>query len=305
MGWLECQPLFSRFGPEKRGWQLLRFEKMTLKAQEAVQAAQEVAARHENQQIEPIHLLAALVAQADGVVPPLLARLGVRPRRCRRRLNGRSADCQRCKVLPSRHMGRPLERIYWNARSGSRHFKDEYVSTGASVSGYRAQDRDPAGAIVKAPGRHTRSHSSSSDGSARERSGVTSQNPEATYASSKIYGARPDGTGAQIRARPGHRRDARICTRVRICASRPMTGSSFDLRASSVRSRHIFEGCVVASGFCEVTRCVPRTPSELEEWLRVWRLALLTIACGVAILRGDSQKQMLGRKYSSLKCLLP
>src|SRR5438309_563968 len=57
---------------------MLRFEKMTVKAQEAVQAAQEVAAQHENQQIEPIHLLAALVTQVDGVVPPLLARLGVR-----------------------------------------------------------------------------------------------------------------------------------------------------------------------------------------------------------------------------------
>ena len=39
--------------------------------------AQEVAARYENQQIEPIHLLAALVTQTDGVVPPLLARLGI------------------------------------------------------------------------------------------------------------------------------------------------------------------------------------------------------------------------------------
>ena len=40
---------------------MLRFEKMTVKAQEAVQTAKEVAARHENQQIEPVHLLAALV----------------------------------------------------------------------------------------------------------------------------------------------------------------------------------------------------------------------------------------------------
>ena len=54
---------------------MLRFEKMTVKAQEAMQSAQEVAAQHEHQQIEPIHLLATLVAQSDGVVPPLLARL--------------------------------------------------------------------------------------------------------------------------------------------------------------------------------------------------------------------------------------
>src|ERR1700686_2393658 len=57
---------------------MLRFEKMTVKAQEALQSAQEVAARHENQQIEPIHLLAALVSQPDGVVPPLLKPVGIR-----------------------------------------------------------------------------------------------------------------------------------------------------------------------------------------------------------------------------------
>ena len=56
---------------------MLRFEKMTVKAQEAIQSAQEVAARHENQQVDPIHLLAALVGQTDGVVPPLLARMGI------------------------------------------------------------------------------------------------------------------------------------------------------------------------------------------------------------------------------------
>src|ERR1700747_328311 len=57
---------------------MLRFEKLTVKAQEALQDAHQVAARHENQEITPLHLLAALVEQADGVVPPLLARLGIR-----------------------------------------------------------------------------------------------------------------------------------------------------------------------------------------------------------------------------------
>src|ERR1700759_2832829 len=57
---------------------MLRFEKMTVKAQEALQSAQDIAATHENQAIEPVHLLSALVGQVDGVVSPLLARLGIR-----------------------------------------------------------------------------------------------------------------------------------------------------------------------------------------------------------------------------------
>ena len=56
---------------------MIRFEKMTVKAQEALQSAQELAATHENQAIEPAHLLLALIGQVDGVVSPLLARLGI------------------------------------------------------------------------------------------------------------------------------------------------------------------------------------------------------------------------------------
>src|SRR5215469_9724757 len=58
---------------------MLRYDKLTVKAQEALQQAQDLAAKAGQQQIEPLHLLAALVSQHDGVVPPLLNRLGVRP----------------------------------------------------------------------------------------------------------------------------------------------------------------------------------------------------------------------------------
>src|SRR5208282_4109366 len=58
---------------------MLRFDKLTVKAQEALQAAQEMGARSGQQQIEPLHLLWALVSQGDGVVPPLLEKLGASP----------------------------------------------------------------------------------------------------------------------------------------------------------------------------------------------------------------------------------
>src|ERR1700739_5116296 len=56
-----------------------RFDKLTLKAQEAMQAAQEMAARYGEQQVQPLHVRWALLAQGDGVVPPLLEKLGVSP----------------------------------------------------------------------------------------------------------------------------------------------------------------------------------------------------------------------------------
>ena len=56
---------------------MIRYDKLTVKAQEALQQAQEIAARSSQQQIEPVHLLAALLAQSDGIVAPLRAKLGV------------------------------------------------------------------------------------------------------------------------------------------------------------------------------------------------------------------------------------
>src|SRR5881397_3740805 len=78
---------------------MLRFEKMTVKAQEA-------AAQHENQQIEPIHLLAALVTQADGVVPPLLARLGVRTETLSQEIEREIGRLPKVQGFAQQHMGR-------------------------------------------------------------------------------------------------------------------------------------------------------------------------------------------------------
>jgi ATP-dependent Clp protease ATP-binding subunit ClpB len=54
-----------------------RFDKFTIKAQEAVQAAVELAASRGNPQVTPVHLLQALVAEREGIVRPLLEKIGV------------------------------------------------------------------------------------------------------------------------------------------------------------------------------------------------------------------------------------
>jgi len=53
----------------------MNLNKLTIKSQEALQNAQEIAANYSNQQIEPEHLLAALVQSSDGVVVPMLQKL--------------------------------------------------------------------------------------------------------------------------------------------------------------------------------------------------------------------------------------
>src|SRR5258708_34042235 len=112
---------------------MLRFEKMTLKAQEAVQGAQEVAARHENQQIEPVHLLASLVAQADGVVPPLLARLGIRTEVLTQEIEREIGRLPKGQGFAQQHMGRTMNDLLEGGFKEADSFKDENASTHACV----------------------------------------------------------------------------------------------------------------------------------------------------------------------------
>jgi ATP-dependent Clp protease ATP-binding subunit ClpB len=59
----------------------MRFEKFTIKAQEAVVRAQQMAQEMNHAEITPLHLLSALLGETDGVVRPLLQKLGADPDR--------------------------------------------------------------------------------------------------------------------------------------------------------------------------------------------------------------------------------
>jgi ATP-dependent Clp protease ATP-binding subunit ClpB len=165
---------------------MLRFEKMTVKAQEALQSAQEVAARHEHQQIEPVHLLASLVAQADGVVSPLLARLGIRSEALIQDLEREMGRLPKVTGFAQQNMGRALNGVLERAFEEAERFKDEYVSTEHMFLAIAGQDRDPAGQLLKKQGA---SHEAILQAltSVRGSQRVTSQNPEGTYAALEKY----------------------------------------------------------------------------------------------------------------------
>jgi ATP-dependent Clp protease ATP-binding subunit ClpB len=165
---------------------MLRFEKMTVKAQEALQSAQEVAARHEHQQIEPVHLLAALVTQADGVVSPLLARLGIRSEALTQDLEREMRRLPKVTGFAQQNMGRALNDVLERAFTEAENFKDEYVSTEHMFLAIAGQDRDPAGQLLK---KHGASHEAILQAltSVRGSQRVTSQNPEGTYAALEKY----------------------------------------------------------------------------------------------------------------------
>jgi ATP-dependent Clp protease ATP-binding subunit ClpB len=165
---------------------MLRFDKMTVKAQEAVQEAQEVAARHENQAIEPLHLLVALVEQKDGVVPPLLARLGIRSELLIQDLDREISRLPKVQGFGQHHMSRALNDILERSFDEATKFKDEYVSTEHLFLAIAAADSDPAGRLLK---KHGASHEAILQALAGVRGSqrVTSQNPETTYAALEKY----------------------------------------------------------------------------------------------------------------------
>jgi len=165
---------------------MLRFDKMTVKAQEAVEESQEIAARHENQSIEPLHLLVALVEQKDGVVPPLLARLGIRNELLMQDVNREIGRLPKVQGFGQHNMSRALNDVLERSFDEAEKFKDEYVSTEHIFLAIAGKDRDPAGQLLKKHGATQEAILQALTG-IRGTQRVTSQNPESTYASLEKY----------------------------------------------------------------------------------------------------------------------
>ncbi|HEV2101546.1 MAG TPA: Clp protease N-terminal domain-containing protein, partial [Candidatus Acidoferrum sp.] len=165
---------------------MLRFDKMTVKAQEAVQESQEIAARHQNQAIEPLHLLVALIEQKDGVVPPLLARLGIRNELLMQDVDREISRLPKVQGFGQQNMSRALNDVLERSFDEAEKFKDEYVSTEHLFLAIAAAESDPAGRLLK---KHGASHEAILQALAGVRGSqrVTSQNPETTYASLEKY----------------------------------------------------------------------------------------------------------------------
>jgi len=104
-----------------------RFDKLTLKSQEAVRRAQEIAREHNNQRLEPIHLLVSLLDDDQTVVRSLLGQLGLNPNQIRR------AAEDGLKSLPQvsggeMTMSPDLNRVLDEAQAEADTMKDQYVS---------------------------------------------------------------------------------------------------------------------------------------------------------------------------------
>ncbi len=108
----------------------MRLDKFTIKAQEAVQACQEIADRHGHQMIEPEHMMLALLNQREGVVRPLLKKLEVNPDALAAGLEEDLARLPKVQgVTGSQYLSPALKIALDLAWKEAQRLKDEYVST--------------------------------------------------------------------------------------------------------------------------------------------------------------------------------
>jgi ATP-dependent Clp protease ATP-binding subunit ClpB len=108
----------------------IKWDKLTVKSQEALQAAQGLAAENGNPEVLPLHLMAALLEDKEGVVLPVLEKVGVPVQQLLAQVNqaiGRLPKVQGAAQQPA--LGNALTRVLDEAFKEADNFKDDYVST--------------------------------------------------------------------------------------------------------------------------------------------------------------------------------
>ena len=165
----------------------IRWDKFTLKAREAVQRGNEIASEHGNPELLPLHLLAALLEDREGIVPPVLEKIGIGPQAVLNdvysaieKLPKVSGGAQQATL--SSAANQLLERAFKEADN----FKDEYVSTEHLLLAATDQKRDAAQEILA---RHGATHDAILKAltAVRGSQRITDQNPEAKYQALERY----------------------------------------------------------------------------------------------------------------------
>lgn len=163
-----------------------RMDKLTIKAQEAIVAAQSKAASQGNPELDPLHLLDALLQDQEGVVVPLLKKIGASYDKIQ------TISASEMERLPRSSGGRQpgigpsLQKVLEASASAATSMKDEYVSTEHFLLGL-CRTTNKAGDVLKLMGideNDILGALQSVRGSAR----VTDQTPEGKFQALEKYG---------------------------------------------------------------------------------------------------------------------
>src|ERR1051325_4333111 len=163
----------------------MRLDKFTLRGQEAIQSAIEVAERNQNQQVEPEHLLLVMLEQAEGIVRPVLGKLGANVQVI---LNDIQAAVARFPRVQGgqQYFSPRLSQLFIAAQTQAEAMQDEYISTEHLLLAIADEKDGQAGKIL-------RQHGINRDDLLKvieQRGGgvrITDQNAEANYQALSKY----------------------------------------------------------------------------------------------------------------------
>ena len=162
--------------------------KFTQKAQEAVIEAQSLANKYSHSQIEPGHLLLALLQQSDGVVPQVVQKLEASPGQIALALEGQLQKKPKIRGESAQvGLSRDLRRVLGQAEDAARTMRDEYASTEHLLLALTGTHGGDAARLLSAHG-ITEDAVLRALASVRGSQRVTSQHPEATYQALDKYG---------------------------------------------------------------------------------------------------------------------
>jgi ATP-dependent Clp protease ATP-binding subunit ClpB len=165
----------------------IRWEKLTVKSQQAMQQAQERAGELGNPEIMPVHLLLALLEDREGVIPSVLGKIGVPTERLEASLNEIEQKLPRVAGSSAQPGISPaLNKVVEQAFKEAANFKDEYISTEHLLLGAAHQKGEPAREALVALGA-THDAILQALTAVRGSQRVTDQNPEAKFQALEKY----------------------------------------------------------------------------------------------------------------------
>jgi len=165
----------------------IRWERLTVKSQQAVQLAQGRAAELGNPEMQPVHLLLSLIEDREGVIPAVLEKIGVPTERLESDLHAIEEKLPRVSGSSTQPgMSAQLNKVLEQAFREAADFKDEYVSTEHLLLGVAHLRGDPArDALVAAGATHEAILQALTAVRGSQR--VTDQNPEGKFQALEKY----------------------------------------------------------------------------------------------------------------------
>jgi len=164
-------------------------QKLTVKSQEALQSAQEIASSYGNQEITPEHLLAALVQSDENLSAQIIEKIGAPLPQIKIKINellGRLPKVSGANIA-NQHIGKSLGAVLETAEKEAEQLGDEYTSVEHLLIGIALDKSSSAGDLLRKQN-VTKEVILRALKDIRGSQRVTSSNPEETYQSLQRYG---------------------------------------------------------------------------------------------------------------------